>query len=369
MIKHSKKDGDKKIMIGISHGDINGISYEVIIKALNDNRITDLFTPVIYGLSKVLSFNRKQIGANDFNYKIVNNAAQVYHKKTNIINVGNEEVKIEYGSSTAEAGDLAYKALEAACRDLRDEKIHALVTAPLNKANVQSDEFHFPGHTEYLTSFFGADDSLMIMVHDNIRIGTITGHIPVKDISSTITEELLIRKTDILHKSLQQDFNIQKPKIAILSLNPHAGDNGVIGHEDDEVIVPAIRQLKEKGYLVYGPYPADGFFGSEAYRNFDAVLAMYHDQGLIPFKLLAFEGGVNFTAGLPVVRTSPAHGTAYDKAGKNIASHKAMREAMYLALDIYRNREASRERNANPLQAGTPEEMNNKSNKNNHEDA
>jgi len=369
MIKQSKKDGDKKIMIGITHGDINGVSYEVMIKALNDNRIAEFFTPVIYGLSKVLSFNRKHIGANDFNYKIVNNTAQVYHKKINIINISDEEVKIEFGKSMQEAGKLAYEALESACRDLRDGKIHALVTAPLNKANVHSDEFHFPGHTEFLTSFFGAADALMIMVHDNIRIGTVTGHIPVKEISSAITEELIIRKTDILHQSLQQDFNIQKPKIAILSLNPHAGDNGVIGREDDEVVIPAIRQLKEKGYLVYGPYPADGFFGSEAYRQFDAVLAMYHDQGLIPFKLLAFEGGVNYTAGLPIVRTSPAHGTAYDIAGKNRASNKAMRQAIYLALDIYKNREAYRERTENPLPTGFQDEHNSKYNKNNRENA
>lgn len=369
MIKQSKKDGDKKIMIGITHGDINGVSYEVIIKALNDNRIAEFFTPVIYGLSKVLSFNRKHIGAHDFNYKIVNNAAQVYHKKVNIINVSDEEVKVEYGRSTQEAGKLAFKALESACRDLRDGKIHALVTAPLNKANIQSDKFDFPGHTEYLTSFFGSDESLMIMVHDNIRIATVTGHIPIKNVASAITKELIIRKTDILHQSLLQDFNLQKPKIAVLSLNPHAGDNGVIGNEDDEVIIPAIRQLKEKGYLVYGPYPADGFFGSENYRQFDAVLAMYHDQGLVPFKLLAFEGGVNFTAGLSIVRTSPAHGTAYDIAGKNMASNKAMRQAMYLALDIYRNREAYRKRTENPLPTGIQDDHNSKFNKNNRENA
>ncbi len=352
MIKQSKKNDDKKIMLGITHGDLNGISYEVIIKSLNDNRIGELLTPVIYGLSKALAFNRKNIGASDFNYKIVNNAVQAYHKKTNIVNISEEEVTIDFGKATAEAGALALKALEIACNDLRDGKIQALVTAPLNKANIPTDEVPFSGHTGYLTSFFGADESLMLMVYRDIRIGTVTGHVPLKDVSLEITEELIIKKTDILHRSLQQDFDIQRPKIAVLSLNPHAGDKGVIGTEDDEIVTPAIRQLKRKGYLVHGPFPADGFFGSGAYTKFDAVLAMYHDQGMIPFKLMAFENGVNYTAGLPIVRTSPAHGTAYDKAGKNTASFAAMRQAIYLAVDIFRNREAYQERNANPLPTG-----------------
>jgi len=359
MIKYNKKDGDKKIMLGITHGDLNGISYEVIIKSLNDNRIGELFTPVIYGLSKALAFNRKNIGANDFNYKIVNGAVQAYHKKTNIVNISEEEVTIDFGKATAEAGTLALKALEIACNDLRDGKIQALVTAPLNKAVIPADEVPFSGHTGYLTSFFGAEQSLMLMVHRSIRIGTVTEHIPLRDVPAEITEELIIKKTSLLHQSLQQDFDIQRPKIALLSLNPHAGDKGVIGTEDDEIVTPAIKQLKHKGFMVYGPFPADGFFGSGAYAKFDATLAMYHDQGMVPFKLLAFESGVNYTAGLPIVRTSPAHGTAYDKAGKNTASFEAMRQAIYLAVDIYRNREAFRERNANPLPTGLLNEQHN----------
>jgi len=352
MIKHDEKDTGEKIKIGITHGDVNGISYEIMINALHDHRICELFTPIIYGLSKVLSFQRKNMGANDFNYKIVNNARQAYQKKVNIVNISNDEIKIEFGTSTKEAGELAYKALDHACNDLKSGNIQALVTAPLNKSNIQSDEFNFSGHTEYLTSFFGAESALMLMVFNGIRIGTVTGHLPLKNVASTITPELILSKLDILHHSLELDFNIRKPKIALLSINPHAGDDGVIGNEDNEVVMPAIRQAKEKGYLVYGPYPADGFFGSGTFKKFDATLAMYHDQGLVPFKILAFEGGVNFTAGLPIVRTSPAHGTAYDKAGKNISSSDAMRQALYLAIDIYQNRQAYEKRNANPLGTG-----------------
>jgi len=365
MIKHDEKDTGEKIKLGITHGDVNGISYEIIINALNDHRINDFFTPVIYGLSKALSFQRKNLGANDFNYKIVNTAQQAYQKKVNIVNISNDEIKIEYGKSTKEAGELAYKALEYARKDLQDGHIQALVTAPLNKANIQSDAFNFSGHTEYLTSVFGAESALMLMVFNDIRIGTVTGHLPLKNVASTISSDLILKKLDILHHSLQFDFNIQKPKIALLSINPHAGDDGVIGNEDNEVVVPAIQRAKEKGYLVYGPYPADGFFGAGTFKKFDATLAMYHDQGLVPFKILAFEGGVNFTAGLPFVRTSPAHGTAYDKAGKNISSCDAMRQALYLAVDIFKNRQEYNERNANPLPTGLMEEMNDKNQRDN----
>lgn len=365
MIMHNEKDSVEKIKVGITHGDVNGISYEIIINALNDHRINDFFTPVIYGLSKALSFQRKNLGANDFNYKIINSAQQAYQKKVNIVNISNEEIKIEYGKSTKEAGTLSYKALEYARKDLQNGHIQVLVTAPLNKANIQSEEFSFSGHTEYLTSVFGADSSLMLMVFDSVRIGTVTGHIPIKNVASTITSELILKKLDILHHSLQLDFNIPNPRIALLSINPHAGDNGVIGDEDQATVLPAIKQAKEKGYMIYGPYPADGFFGSGTFKKFDATLAMYHDQGLIPFKILAFEGGVNYTAGLPIVRTSPAHGTAYDKAGKNISSSDAMRQALYLAIDIYKNRQAYEKRNANPLPTGLMEEMNEK----NHKDA
>lgn len=363
MVKRDENDLDIKLKIGITHGDVNGISYEVMIKALQDHRINEHFTPVIYGLSKALSFQRKNMGANDFNYKIINNAQQAYQKKVNIINISNEEFKVEHGKSTKEAGRLAFKALEYAQKDLKSGHIHALVTAPLNKANIQSEDFRFSGHTEYFTSVFGAESALMLMVFNNIRIGTLTGHLPLKNVAGSITEDLILKKLDILHKSLQLDFNIQKPKIALLSINPHAGDHGVIGNEDEEIVVPAIKKAKAKDYLVYGPYPADGFFGSGEFNNFDATLAMYHDQGLIPFKIFAFEGGVNFTAGLPYVRTSPAHGTAYDIAGKNISSSDAMRQALYLAADIYKNRKEYEKRNANPLPSGLMEAYNDKNHK------
>jgi 4-hydroxythreonine-4-phosphate dehydrogenase len=362
MIKEPVKE--KKIRVGITHGDLNGISYEVIMKALQDNRIFDMLTPVIYGLSKVLAYNRKSLNFNDFNYKIIRDAWQIQNQKVNIINLDNEEVKIEYGKSTETAGKYAYDALEQAVKDLKENKIEVLVTAPLNKSNIQSKEFIFPGHTEYLTERFSSESSLMLMVQDGLRIGTVTGHIPLKEVSETITEELIISKINILNDSLIKDFGLVKPKIAVLGINPHAGDKGVIGSEEKEVVVPALDTAKNIGHLVYGPFPADGFFGSDEYKKYDAILAMYHDQGLIPFKTLAFQGGVNFTAGLPFVRTSPAHGTAYDRAGKNISSSKPMREAIYLAIDIYRNRKKYEEMTKDPLPKGVTHETNNGRNNN-----
>lgn len=367
MMKVSEKD--KKIRVGITHGDLNGISYEVIIKALNDNRLLEMFTPVIYGLSKVLSYNRKNLNLNDFNYKVVRNADQSQNQKVNIVNLSNEEIKIELGKSTEIAGSFAYKALEEAVQDLKENRIDVLVTAPLNKSNIQSKEFTFPGHTEYLTQRFDQSSSLMLMVHGDLRVGTITGHIPLKDVPGSISEELIFSKINILNESLKKDFGINKPKIAVLSLNPHAGDNGVIGNEDQEIISPALVTAKNSGIIVSGPFPADGFFGSDEYKNYDAILAMYHDQGLVPFKAFAFKGGVNFTAGLPVVRTSPAHGTAYDKAGKNSASHKSMREAIYLAIDIYRNRLNFEKMTRDPLPTGlTPNTKNGRNGRNNRRD-
>ena len=342
------REKDKRLIIGITHGDFNGISYEVIIKALNDKRILELFTPIIYGHSKVLYFHRKTLNFNDFNYKVINDVKHSFHQKINIINVNDDEVRIEHGKSTQEAGSLAFKALELAVDDLKNHKIHAVITAPINKSNIQSESFDFPGHTEYFTQRLDCK-SLMLMVNDNLRIGVVTGHIPLKNVPEIINESLISEKIEILHQSLIKDFGIEKPKIAILGLNPHAGDHGLIGDEDDHIINPAIIKAKKHGKLVYGPFSADGFFGSDEYSKYDAILAMYHDQGLIPFKTLAFEGGVNYTAGLPFVRTSPAHGTAYEKAGKNIASPVAMRQAIYLALDIYRKRKAYYEMNKDPL--------------------
>ena len=353
MIRQQEKDKERKTRIGISHGDLNGISYEVILKTLNDNRILELFTPVLYGLSKVLSYNRKNLNFNSFNYKVVSDASQVYNNRVNVINLSNDEIKIEFGKSTSLAGKLSFDALERAVADLKNNKIDVLVTAPINKSNIQSEEFTFPGHTEYLAQCFDCETPLMLMVHNKLRVGTITGHIPLKDVSSQLSKELIAAKIKILDASLKKDFAIQRPKIAVLGLNPHAGDHGVIGDEDDQIIQPAITEAKKQGHLAYGPFPADGFFGSNEYTKYDAILAMYHDQGLIPFKILAFEDGVNFTAGLPIVRTSPAHGTAYDKAGKNTASPDSFRKAMYLAIDIYRNRLLFEDMNSNPLPIGT----------------
>lgn len=367
MIKVPEKD--KKLRIGITHGDLNGIGYEVIIKALNDNRLLEMFTPVIYGLSKVLSYNRKNLNLNDFNYKVIRYADQSQNQKVNIVNLSNDEIKIEFGKSTEIAGNFAYKALEQSVQDLKGNRIDVLVTAPLDKSNIQSKEFTFPGHTEYLTERFGSQSALMLMVHNDLRVGTITGHIPLKDVPGTISEELILSKISILNTSLIMDFGISKPKIAVLGINPHSGDKGVIGDEEKNVVIPALAKAKDDGFVVNGPFPADGFFGSDQYKKYDAILAMYHDQGLIPFKSLAFEGGVNFTAGLPIVRTSPAHGTAYDKAGKNISSCKSMREAIYLAIDIYRNRTNFEKMNDNPLPTGLVHDTNNGRNgRNNHRD-
>jgi len=363
MIKESVKE--KKLRVGITHGDFNGISYEILIKALKDNRILEMFTPVIYGLSKVLAYNRKNFNFKDFNYKVIKDAGFIQTQKVNIINLTNEEVKIEYGNSTEIAGKYAHNALDMAVNDLKEDKIDLLVTAPLNKSNIQSQEFTFPGHTEYLTEKFESPSSLMLMVKDNLRIGTVTGHIPLKEVPGSISEELILTKIDLLTKTLVKDFGVDKPKIALLSINPHAGDNGVIGNEDQTVVLPAIEKAKNNKQLVYGPFSADGFFGSDEFKKYDGILAMYHDQGLIPFKTLAFEGGVNFTAGLPIIRTSPAHGTAYDNAGKNISSCKAMREAIYLALEIYRNRNTYEEWTSDPLPSGLLHENNNRNSRNN----
>jgi 4-hydroxythreonine-4-phosphate dehydrogenase len=360
MIQHKTKDGDAAVRIGITHGDFNGISYEVIIKALEDNRITELFTPIIYCIPKVLSYYRKNLNLEEFNYKIIKDAGQAESGKINVVSLSSEEIKVEIGKSTEIAGKFAYQALELAVSDLKNELIDVLVTAPVNKHNIQSEEFHFPGHTEYLTERFNSATSLMLMVHQNLRIGTITGHIPVQQVSSAISEELIVSKISILDNSLKNDFGIQRPKIAILGLNPHAGDNGVIGDEETRIIQPAIASAKKQGFLVYGPFPADGFFGSDDFSKYDAILSMYHDQGLIPFKTLAFKGGVNFTAGLPVVRTSPAHGTAYDIAGKEMASPDSFRQALFLGIDIFRTRKRMKENSANPLPSSGINDRNNR---------
>jgi 4-hydroxythreonine-4-phosphate dehydrogenase len=350
MENFEEKPHSHKIRIGVTHGDLNGIGYEIIMKTFEDARILENMTVVVYGSSKVASYHRKILNFNDFNFNLVKNAATAIPKRVNIVNVTNDEVKIDVGKSTSIAGELAYKALEAAVQDLKAGHIDVLVTAPINKMNVQSASFKFPGHTEYLAEKFGGDEPLMLMVCDRLRIGVITGHIPLKDVSSVLTSSLIISKINILNSSLEKDFSIRKPKIAVLGLNPHSGDGGLIGKEDQEVILPAIESAKTKGIMAYGPYPADGFFGSNNYLKFDGILAIYHDQGMIPFKALSFDSGVNFTAGLPIVRTSPAHGTAYDIAGKNEASPNSFREAVYFAIDIFESRKSYEELRTNPLQ-------------------
>lgn len=340
----------ERVKVGITHGDMNGIGYEIIMKTFQDLRILESITPVVYGSSKVASYHRKSLNISEINFNLVKNADSAISKRVNIVNVTHDEVKIDLGKSTEIAGQLAYMALEAATQDLLQHHIDVLVTAPINKKNIQTANFRFPGHSEYLTDKAGSKDHLMLMVCDKLRIGVITGHIPLKDVPGTITTELLLRKIELMNRSLTRDFGIIKPKIALLGLNPHAGDLGVIGHEEELVIIPAVEQAWNRNWIVYGPYSADGFFGSDNYLKFDGILAMYHDQGMIPFKTLSFDKGINFTAGLPFVRTSPAHGTAYDIAGKNEASPNSFREAVFLAIDIFNKRKAFDELNHHPLQ-------------------
>lgn len=358
MNKNINQPRERRIRIGLTHGDFNGISYEIIIKALQDSRLLEMFTPVIYGLSRVLSYNRKNLNANDFNFNSIKNSSLIRNNKINIINLTDDEVRIEFGKSNAIAGHYSHMALERAVEDLKERKINVVVTAPINKENIQSDSFSFPGHTEFFASEFGKKDYLMLMVSGNLRIGTITGHIPLAQVPSVLTEDLIMSRIKVLDESLRVDFGIEKPKIAVLGLNPHAGENGKIGTEEIDIIKPAIIKAKKNGLMVFGPFPADGFFAG-AYKKYDGILSMYHDQGLIPFKTLAFDSGVNYTAGLPIVRTSPAHGTAYDIAGKNSASPVSLRSALYLGLDIYKNRMKYIEMNKNPLGSNLIEELRN----------
>lgn len=338
-----------KIKVGITHGDFNGIGYEIIMKTLQDARLLELFTPVIYGSSKIASYYRKIFDITDLNFNLVKKAEFANSKRVNIINCYENDVRIEMGKATAIAGELAFYALEKATEDLMHHKIDVLVTAPISKSNIQSDKFGFKGHTEYFASKSGTRDFLMLMVGNNLRIGVVTGHIPLKDVAPNITSENILSKIRVLHNSLKTDFGIPKPRIAVLGVNPHASDEGLIGKEETGIIGPAVQKAFDENILVFGPFPADGFFGSASYTKFDAVLAMYHDQGMIPFKSIVFDQGVNFTAGLPMVRTSPAHGTAFDIAGKNAASPDSFRQAIYTAVEIHRNRELFASLNKDPL--------------------
>ena len=325
-------------IIGITLGDVNGIGPEVVIKTLLDNRISDYCTPVVYGSPKIITYWKKAINHPDFNINIIKSIDQVHHKKANILVCWEEEVEIKPGEVTEVGGKYAFKSLEVATKDLKAGHIHALVTAPLNKHNVNSDTLPFTGHTEYLAQQDQASNYLMMLICDDLKVGLVTGHVPLKDVASKISVDGILSKLKTMQQRLQNDFSIIKPKIAVLGLNPHAGDNGLLGNEDKDIIAVACAKAQDAGLLAYGPYPSDGFFGARQYQKFDAVLAMYHDQGLIPFKFLGFENGVNFTAGLSFIRTSPDHGTAYDIAGKNKADENSFRNAFYAAIDLVRTR-------------------------------
>ena len=333
-----KKVKANKPIIGITIGDVNGVGPEVIIKALSDPRMLEHLTPVIFGSTKVLSFYRKLLNFEDFHYNQVKGIHDLNPRKVNVINCWSEMVEIKVGQVTSEAGNCAYLSLREATNHLKEDKIDAIVTAPINKKNIQRDDFKFVGHTDFITQELGMSENLMLMVNENLRIGVVTAHIPVNEISQSLTKEAVENKLKILIKTLKNDFGIDKPKIALLGLNPHAGEDGLLGKEESEVIEPVISEFKNKGHLVFGPYPSDGFFGTLQFQKYDGILAMYHDQGLIPFKMLGFESGVNFTAGIPKVRTSPDHGTAYSIAGKNIANSLSMREAIYLAANTVKIR-------------------------------
>ncbi|CAM1349269.1 MULTISPECIES: 4-hydroxythreonine-4-phosphate dehydrogenase PdxA [Tenacibaculum] len=342
-------DKANKIIVGISVGDINGIGIEIILKTFEDKRMLDFCTPVLFASNKLISYHKKALRLNT-NIHGITSLDKLVHGKVNLLNSWKEEVKIDLGKITEDGGKFALKSLQAAVGALKKNQIDLIITAPINKENIQSEEFKFPGHTEYLEENFDGK-SLMILMTDELRIGLITGHIPVSKVAETITPELIKSKVETMYTSLQQDFNISKPKIAVLGLNPHCGDNGIIGTEDDEIIRPTIIEIKESGKLVFGPYAADGFFGSKTYEQFDGVLAMYHDQGLAPFKALSFGNGVNFTAGLSKVRTSPDHGTGFDIAGKNKANPTSFKEALFTSLQIFKNRKEYQELTKNALKA------------------
>ena len=340
---------EKKIKVGISIGDINGIGIEVILKSFSDSRMLDFCTPILFGASKLISHHKKALNLN-MPIHGISDINKVIDNKINLFNIWKEDVNVEFGVSSKTAGKYAYLSLKSAVESLNNGGIDVLVTAPINKENIQSEEFKFQGHTEYLNSKIEGE-SLMILLTDELRVGLITGHIPITDIAKTITPELITKKVDIMHATLVKDFNIRKPKIAILGINPHCGDNGVIGDEDQEIVLPTIEKIKKTGKQIYGPYAADSFFGSKTYKSFDGILAMYHDQGLAPFKTLSFGKGVNFTAGLDKVRTSPDHGTAYEIAGKNLANEASFKEAIFVAIKVFNNRSEYNELTSNVLKA------------------
>ena len=338
---------DEKIIVGISVGDLNGIGSEIILKTFEDSRMLEFCTPVIFASIKVMSFFKKQFNSS-INFQGINSLNEIIEGKVNVYNCWKENIDIDFGKEDNKIGEYAIKSLEQATKALKDDAIDVLITAPINKHNIQSEKFNFPGHTNYLAKELGGK-SLMFMVTENLKVGLLTDHVALKDIAKQITPELIEEKINTVYHSLIKDFKIIKPKIAVLAINPHAGDNGVIGNEDDIILKPTLLKIKDTGKLVYGPYSADSFFGSNNYKNFDAVIASYHDQGLIPFKTISFGQGVNFTAGLSKVRTSPDHGTAYEIAGKNKADESSFKEAVFAAIQIFKNRKEYNTITKNPL--------------------
>ena len=340
---------EKKIRVAITQGDTNGVGYEVVLKSFADPTILELCTPIIYGSAKIATYHKKALNL-ETNFSTINKAEDARDGRVNLLVCHDDDTKVEFGQPSAEAGQAALYALDRAMTDYRSGLFDVLVTAPINKATIQSPSFHFPGHTEYIETSVGeGKKALMILMNDVLRVALVTTHLPIKDIAKAISKEAIIEKATIFHQSLRRDFRISCPRIAVLSLNPHAGDNGLLGAEEKDIIQPAIEQLAENGIQAFGPYAADGFFGSGSFNYFDGVLAMYHDQGLAPFKTIALDNGVNYTAGLPIVRTSPDHGTAYDIAGQGKADENSFRQAIYTAIDIWRNRQNYDEPLKNPL--------------------
>lgn len=336
--------------VAITPGDTNGVGYEVVMKAFSEPTMMELCTPIIYGNPKTMAYHRKALGL-EVNYTVIQSADDAKEGRLNLLSVSDEELKIDFGQQSEEAGRAALQSLEAAVEDYRQGKFDVLVTAPINKNSIQSDKFHFPGHTEYIEERLGeeGDKALMILMNERVRVALVSTHLPIAKVAESITVDGIVEKLRILNRTLCRDFLITRPRIAVLALNPHAGDGGLLGTEEQDIINPAIVKAREERIDAYGAYPADGFFGSAQYEHFDAILAMYHDQGLAPFKVLAMDDGVNYTAGLPIVRTSPDHGTAYDIAGKGVADENSFRQAIYHAIDIVRNRQRYDEAYENPL--------------------
>ena len=345
----------EKIKVAITQGDINGIGYEIIFKALADPKVLELYTPVIYGSSKVAAYHRKALNITNFSLNNIRSGEEAHPKRINMVNCLDDNVRVELGKATEASGRAAFEALSKAVEDLRKGTVDVLVTAPINKNVIWSGDFSFPGHTEYLADQFNAPSHIMLMVGSKLKVGVVTGHMPLKDVPGQLTVEKILNKIRVLDRTLRVDFSVRKPRIAVLGLNPHAGDNGLLGDEEINIIKPAIDVAREEDIMALGPYPADGLFGSGEVDRFDAVLAMYHDQGLAPFKSIAFSDGVNLTGGLPVVRTSPDHGTAFEIAGENKADDTSFRQAIYLAIDVFRSRKGYEEITADPL---TPADKN-----------